>query len=174
MKNLDDLAIELFVTIADKDDAAVKSDKETNPNVTELEREDWYRTKKRLAIKEKKLLNEIAKLEGTLPLKNSERKARNLAVSTYLAMAFFKAHPNGVFPNKHDNRPHFYGFLEKYTEAGRDEQFIEIYGVKIDIDEVVEQEYIVAGFYGRPTETFKNLTLRSAFQKVKRAKTANI
>jgi hypothetical protein len=48
MKNLDDLAIELFVTMADKDDTALKAAKDTNPNVTELEREDWYRTKKQL------------------------------------------------------------------------------------------------------------------------------
>lgn len=173
MKNLDDLAIELFVTIADKDDAAVKSDKETNPNVTELEREDWYRTKKQLAKKETKLLSEIAKLEGTIPEKSSERTARNHAVSTYLARAFLKAHPYGVFSKRYDNRPHFYGFLEKYTEAGRDEQFIEIDGVTIDIDEVVEQEYVKAGFYGQPTKKVKNFALKSAFSKAKREMKTN-
>jgi hypothetical protein len=126
-----------------------------------------------LVIKEKKLLRQIAKLEGTFPLKNSERKARNLAVSTYLAMAFLKAHPNGVFTKKYDNRPHFYGFLKKYTEAGCDEQFIEIDGVTIDIDKVVEQEYVEAGFYGKPTKKVKNLALKSAFSKAKREMKTN-
>lgn len=173
MKNLDDLAKELYVILASIDEADKNSNREKNPDVTQLERDDWYRTKKRLSIKEKKLLNEIAKLEGTLPEKNSDRKARNLAVSTYLALAFLKAHPNGVFPKKHDSRPHFYGFIAKYTEVGYEDQFIEIDGVKIDIDEVVEQEYIVAGFYGQPTKKVKNFALKSAFSKAKREMKTN-
>lgn len=167
MKDLDDLSIELFMTISERDESYKKSDLKENPYVTQLERDNWYLEYKKLEKKALKVEREIDKLEGIIPVSKNNRKARNLAVSTYLTMAFLKQYPNGVFPRKFDSQPHFYGFVEKYADAGNEEQFIEIGAVKIDIDEVVEQEYIVAGFYGRPTKKVKNLTLKSAFHKVK-------
>lgn len=178
---LEELSLKLFVVKCAKKQAKLNSKKRVNPDVTESEREDWYKKSKKLKDKVKKLKSAIASLENgssseslssqqkNVSKNRSSGNTGNFAASYYLAWAFLNEYPHGVFVKHADESiPHFYGFVQKFQH-----NLLYVGTTKIEVDDVIEQESITASVKGKVAKTFNHRALETAFYKVKRALKGN-